>query len=100
MVRVFTTSFRMSETTIFVFIASSVWKRTVGNGHTEVARGTHVEDMKNPVEVQPPGGDLFLVVPRVEEPRGRISFAPLGDVPLDFGRGPVIESLVNESPGV
>ena len=33
---VFTTLWRMSETAKFVFIASSVWKWTVNNGHTVV----------------------------------------------------------------
>ena len=62
------------------------------------SEGTHVEDVKNPVEVQPPGGYLLPIVPRVEQSRGHISFASLGDVPLDFCHSPAIQGLVNRSP--
>ena len=36
---------------------------------------THVKDMKDPVEVQPPGGDVVFVVLRVEKARNGTSFA-------------------------
>ena len=36
---------------------------------------THVKDMKDPVEVQPPGGDVVFVVLRVEKARDGTSFA-------------------------
>ena len=52
MVWVFITSRRISETATFVFIASSVWGRTISGGYTVYEGGTtHVEDVKNPVEV-------------------------------------------------
>jgi len=40
--------------------------------------------MKDPVEVQPPGSNSFLVVLCVYISRDRASFAPLGDLPLDL----------------
>ena len=46
--------------------------------------------MKDPVEVQPPGGDLFLVVLCVEVSGNRISFALLGDPHLDLRNSPEI----------
>jgi len=52
--------------------------------------GTHVEDMKDPVEVQPPGRNLFLVVLCVEVSGNRISFALLGDPRLDLRNSPEI----------
>ena len=55
--------------------------------------------MKDPIEVQPPGGNRFLIVFRVEKSRDRVPFTPLDDVPLDLGHGPVIERLVGEPPG-
>jgi len=44
--------------------------------------------MKNPVEVQPPGGDRFFIVLRVITSRDRIPFPPLDDVPLDLFHSP------------
>jgi len=45
--------------------------------------------MKNPVEVQPPGGNRVFIVLRVIAPRDRTPFIPpLDDVPLDLGHGP------------
>ena len=58
--------------------------------------GTHVEDVEDPVEVQPPGGNRPLIVLRVKNSRDRILFTPLDDAPLDLGHSPTIESLVNE----
>ena len=39
---------------------------------------THVKDLKNLVEVQPPGGNLLSVVLRVEPSGDCIPFTPLG----------------------
>ena len=52
--------------------------------------------MKNPVEAQPPAGDHFFIVLRVEVSRDHIPFALLDDVPPDLCHGPAIEGLVNE----
>ena len=54
--------------------------------------GTHVEDMKDPNEVQLPGGDFFLVVLCVEVLRNHISFSLLDDLPLDFNHSPKVRS--------
>ena len=58
--------------------------------------GTHVEDVENPIEVQPPGGDRPLIVLRVENSREYISFTPLDDAPLDLGHSPAIANSINE----
>ena len=58
---------------------------------------THVEDMNNPVEVQPPGGNRLIVVLLVETSRDRISFTPLDDVLLDLGHNTAIEGFVSKS---
>ena len=57
---------------------------------------THVEDVEDPVEVQPPGGNRPLIVLRVKNSRDRILFTPLDDAHLDLGHSPTIESLVSE----
>jgi hypothetical protein len=81
----------MSETTTCIFIASSVWKRTVNDSDR-----THVEDEKDPGEVRPPGSDCFLVVLCVDKPRDYIPFSLLDDLPLDLRHSPAINSIVNE----
>ena len=58
---------------------------------------THLKDMKNPVQVQPPSSDRLIVVLPVETSRDRISFTPLDDVPLDLGHSPAIEGFVGKS---
>ena len=57
--------------------------------------GTHVEDVEDPVEVQPPGCDRPLIVLRVENSRDCISFTPLDDTPLDLGHSSTVENLVS-----
>ena len=49
--------------------------------------GTHVEDLKNPVEVRLPGCDLLFVILCVEVLRNRASFALLDDLHLYFRHG-------------
>ena len=53
--------------------------------------------MKDPVEVQPPGGDFFFVVLRVEKARNGIAFAQADNVSLDLCHGPAIEGTVSQS---
>ena len=50
--------------------------------------GTHVKDIKNPDEVQPPGGDRLLVALRMVMSRDHILFTPLDDVSLDRVHSP------------
>ena len=71
----------------FVSLASDFWKREVSNGYRSGNR-THVKDMKNLVQVQPPGGDLFLVVLYTETSRNRISISLLDDIPFDLSHNP------------
>jgi len=58
-----------------VFVAGSFWNRKVSTSLYRKDR-THVEDLKDLVEVQLPGGDRLLVVLRAEVPRDRIPFIP------------------------
>ena len=67
----------MVVTVAFGFIAGSFWKRNVSTGVYRNDR-TYVEDLKDLVEVQPPGGHRLFVVLRVEASRDRIPFTPLG----------------------
>ena len=64
-------------------IISAFLEREVSNGHDSSDR-THVKDLNNLVEVQFPGGDLFLVVLCMETSRNHISFSLLDDVPFDL----------------
>jgi len=66
----------MTGMVTFAFIASSFWKRKVSIGLYRNDE-THVEDLKNLVEVQLPGGDRLFVVLRVETSRDHIPFTPL-----------------------
>jgi len=50
--------------------------------------GTHVEDTKNPLEVQLPASDRLFIVLRVIASRDRVPSAPLGDVSLDLVHNP------------
>ena len=61
----------------FVFVASSLWNSQVSTRLYSINR-THVKDLENPVEVQPPGGDLLSVVLRVESWGDSTPFTPLG----------------------
>ena len=49
---------------------------------------THVEDVKNPVEVRPPGSNRLFIILRVEMPRDRVSLVPLDDVRLYLVHSP------------
>ena len=55
---------------------------------------THVEDLKDPIEVLFPNSNRIFVILRVESSRGRMSFTLLDDLPLDPGQSPAIENLV------
>ena len=56
----------------------------------------YVENVKDPVEFQPPSSDLLLVGPRMEE-FGSIATSNLIDnLPLDLRDGPIIKSIANK----
>jgi len=55
--------------------------------------------MENPVQVRPPGNDrLIIIALRMETSGDRVLFTPLGDVPLDIGHNPTIESFEKITP--
>jgi len=56
--------------------------------------------MKDPVQVQPPGGNCLFIVLRVEMSRDHIPFAPVDDAPPNLGHSPAIESSVSASPSM
>lgn len=56
--------------------------------------------MKDPIELQPPGGDRLLIGLRVEQSRDSVSFTPLDNLLLNLGHGPAIGTLVSESPKI
>lgn len=95
MVWVFVASWRAAETVasvLVVFIASAFREQEVSNGHYSSDR-THVEDLKNLFEAQPPVGDRFFVFLRMEMPKDRAPFIPLGKLLLNICYGPAIESI-------
>ena len=49
---------------------------------------THVEDMKDSIEVLLPSGDGILITFCMEEPRGRVPFPLLDNLLLDPGHSP------------
>ena len=67
---------------------------------THKGDGTHVEDVKDPVEVQFPGGDRFFIARRMDESRDRVPLALFDDLPLDLCHSPAIKSVVSELPKV
>jgi len=62
-------------------------EQKVSNGHHSSDR-THVKDLKDLVEVQSPGGDLFPVVLCMEILRNRALFFLLDDIPFDLCHNP------------
>ena len=61
--------------------------------------GTHVEHMKNPLEVRPPGGNCLFIVLRVEMSGDYVPFASL-DVPLNLCHSPAIGNSISGSPDI
>lgn len=58
---------------------------------------TYVQGMENPVELQTPGGDRFIVVLLAKTPRDRISSTLFNDVLLDFGHDTGIKNFISQS---
>jgi hypothetical protein len=69
----------------------SLWKRRVSAG-LYLNDETHNKDLKNLVEVQPPGGDCLLVILRAETPRNDVSFTPPDQLLLNCYHSPTFES--------
>ena len=73
-----------------VCIDSKFGLGTQGQEDSHGNDGTHIEDVKEPVQVRPPPRYLFLVVLRVDKSRDYISLALLDGVPLNRRRGSVV----------
>ena len=58
--------------------------------------GAYVKDLKDPVEFQPPAGDCFLVILRIENSRDCVPPAPLDDFPLNLRYSPAIKRIISE----
>ena len=112
---VFVTPWSMLETIAWVF--ATRWKRwyvcrkplhlcllqvrsETGQLVVVIHKGdrTHVEDVKDPVEVQFPGPDRILIARRMDKSRDRVSLALLDDIPLNLRHSPAIKSVVSELP--
>jgi len=83
----FVTSSLAAEAAGSVSLASVFWKQEVSDRHCS-GDGTHVEDLKNLVQVQLPGGNLFLVVLYTETSRNHISISLLDNIPFDLCHNP------------
>ena len=57
---------------------------------------TYVKNVKDPVEVKPPGRNRVFVVFCAEEARNYIALALLDDHPLDLCHGPAITCVVRQ----
>jgi len=75
-------------------MANWVWRGAVSDNQ-EGADRTHIEDNEDPVELGLPSGDGLLVIPRVENSRGRIAPALFDNLVLYFRDGPWIESVMS-----
>ena len=67
------------------------WKCLLGTGvsHEHYSGGrTHVQDLKDLVEIQSPGDDLFPVVFYMQMSRNHVSFFLLSDIPFDLCHNP------------
>ena len=91
---VFVTSWRTAGTAASVGVASAFWERKVSSCHYP-SDGTHVEDLKNLVQVHPPGSNRLFIFLRIEMPRDRIPFSPLGDILLNICHDPAVESIMS-----
>ena len=49
---------------------------------------THVKDIKNTVELQPPGSNRLFIVLRVIASGDRVPFTPFDGILLDLSNGP------------
>jgi len=48
----------------------------------------YVKDTKDPIEVQPPGGDRLFIILCVDKSRDHVPFTLLDDLPLNLHDGP------------
>jgi len=86
------TSRRMAAAAASVFIGIALWEGEVNNGHHSRGR-THVKDLKNILEAQPPRSDRLFMFLRAETPTDHAPFIPLRELPPNICYGPAIESI-------
>ena len=75
---------------VLVSIASSVWME----GHQRLPRRldrTHIEDVKDPVEIQVPGSNRLFIVLGMKESRDSVPSTLLEKLPLNLAHSPAIE---------
>ena len=75
-------------------VVSAFWWREVSDGH-HPSDGTHVEDLKNLVQVHPPSGNSLFFFLRVDTPGDRIPFDPLDELLLNICHDPAVESIMS-----
>jgi hypothetical protein len=81
----------MEVTAVFAFVASSLWNlKVIDDLHS--SDRAHLEDLKNLVEVRPPGGDCLFITLRVETSRDHTPLGPPHELPLDIRHNPGIQS--------
>jgi hypothetical protein len=82
----------MAEAPASVAVASALWEWEVSSGHYKSDR-TYFQDLKDILELQPPGGNCLLIFLRVETPKGHIPFTPLDQLLLDIFHCPAIKNI-------
>ena len=58
----------------------------------------HFKDVKDPIEIRPPGSNRGFILFRGKDARDRFWFFLFGGGPLDLCHGPAVEGVVNK-PG-
>ena len=63
----------------------------IRDGYVSIHRELGLEDLKDPVELQPPAGDRFFIVLRTEVSGDRIPFTLLDNLPLNLCHRPTVD---------
>ena len=83
---------------IVVGIYCELGLRVNGQRLSSRNHGTYIEDVKDPVQVQLPGGDCLFVVLRMEKSRDRIPLALFFRLSLNLSHSPVTGSSLAGDP--
>ena len=73
-------------------------ERMISNDKTGTWHSTHIEDLKNPIQLQPPTRNLPLVITGSKVFDQRVLPGQFVDLPLNFLNTPVIKSTVGKDP--
>ena len=76
-------------------LAAPSEREALGDRQIILTGRTHVENLKDSVELLPPSGDLVFIVLRVEQSRSCASFPLLDDLLLDRDHSSVIGTSVS-----